>query len=205
MNELLATEGFVLLRRPSASDGWQTFTLFSAEHGPLLALQRLLRKPSKTQFQLDLFDEAALSLETANQGRTWFVREARLIARHAGIGRSYEALQGASALAGLLARNPVSPESREGVAALWRTALAAFAAGVRPDIVYFKSVYRFARDEGYPVKQEWIPGLSPADREAALAMLNLPLSEQKATPEESARLQRHLDDYLRGSTEILTG
>ena len=55
------------------------------------------------------------------------------------------------------------------------------------------------------MKQEWIPGLSPADREAALAMLNLPLSEQKAAPEESARLQRHLDDYLRGSTEILTG
>ena len=34
VNELLATEGFVLLRRPSAADGWQTFTLFSRRARP---------------------------------------------------------------------------------------------------------------------------------------------------------------------------
>ena len=205
MNEALTTEAFVLMKRPAASDGWHTFTVLSAEHGSLLVLQRLLRKPSKTQIPLDLFDEAALELETSNQGRTWFVREARLIARHTEIGRSYAALQGASALARLLARNPVSPESRVGVADLWRSALTAFDNGVRPEVAYFKSVYRFARDEGYPVKQEWIPSLSPSDRDAALALLTRPLAEQTATPEETARLQRHLDDYLRGSTEILVG
>jgi hypothetical protein len=52
------------------------------------------------------FDEAFLSLESSNQGRTWFVREARILCRSAGIGRSYEALRAASAFAALIARNP---------------------------------------------------------------------------------------------------
>ena len=40
---ILQTEAFILLKRPPA-DSFQTFTLFSAEHGSLLALQRLPKK-----------------------------------------------------------------------------------------------------------------------------------------------------------------
>jgi hypothetical protein len=103
----------------------------------------------------------------------------------------------------VIARNPVSPESRGSVAALFRTALAAFAEAARPDIVHFKSLYRFARDEGYPVKQEWLPGLAAEDREVAGFLLNRPLSEQTAAVDIVSRLHRLLEDYLRGNTEIL--
>ena len=51
---------------------------------------------------LDLFDEAALALESSNQGRTWFVKEARLVTRHPSIGASYESLLRASSLAELV-------------------------------------------------------------------------------------------------------
>jgi hypothetical protein len=89
------------------------------------------------------------------------------------------------------------------VASLLRGAFAAFASGVRPEIVYLKSVYRFARDEGYPLKQQWFPTLPPADRASVATLLNKPLAEQTAEPAVVARLQRRLDDYLRGHTEIL--
>ena len=79
-------------------------------------LQRLPRKSAPTAVALDLFDEAALVLESSNQGRTWFVKEARLLFRHAAIGASYETLLRASALAELVARNPVLEDSRRGVA-----------------------------------------------------------------------------------------
>jgi hypothetical protein len=203
----LQTDALVLLKQPPA-DAFQTFTVFSAEHGALLVLQRLPKKNAPATIALDLFDDVALFLESSNQGRTWFARESRLISRPAGIGRHYESLRFASALATLVARNPVPDESRAPVAALLRTAFAAFAASPRPDLVYFKSIYCFARDEGYPVKQEWLAGLPAADRTRAEHLLATPLATlaetQPATPDVlSATLLRRLEDYLRTHAEIL--
>jgi len=198
----LHLEAFVLTKRPAA-DPYQAYVLFSSEQGALHALQRVSKKPAPGQVQLDLFDEAALDLDSSNQGRTWFVREARLIARSAAIGRSYESLQAASAFALLIARNPVLEESRPQVAALVRTAIAAFATAERPEIVGFKCLYCFARGEGHPVKQQWFPLLTAADRETVAVLLNRPLAEQTAAPDTVARLQRALEEYLKGNTEIL--
>lgn len=200
--QALHTEAFVLVRRPTTADGWQAFTLFAPEHGPLHVLQRIPKKPG-TSVALDLFDEISAILESSNQGRTWFVREARVKVRHAEIGRSYAALQGASAFALLIARNSVSPDSRPAVAALLRTGLAAFASAARPEIVAFKCLYRFARDEGYPVKQEWLPSLPAEERTAAEGLINRPLAAQTAGADAVARIQRNLEDYLRGHTEII--
>ena len=198
----LQTDAFVLSKRPPA-DTFQTFNVFSAEHGALLILQRLAKKSAVTAVALDLFDEASLLLESSNQGRTWFVKETRLVTRHPDLGRSYETLVAASALASLVARNPVPEESRLAVASLLRTALAALATGARPDIVYLKSLYCFARDEGYPLKQQWFPLLPAADRATVAPLLNRPLSDQTAPPAVVHALQRDLENYLRGHTDIL--
>ena len=84
-----------------------------------------------------------------------------------------------------------------------RTALDAFATGVRPDVVHFKSVYLFAREEGYPLKQHWFPTLPAEDRATVAVLLNRPLAEQTAAPAAVQRLERRLAEYLRGHTEIL--
>jgi hypothetical protein len=202
--EFLTTDAFVLLKRPPA-DTFQSLTLFSPTHGPLLALQRLPKKSAATSIALDLFDEAALDLASSNQGQTWFVKEPRLLTRHTGLGRDYETLRHASALAAIVARNPAPAETRARIFALLRTAFAAFASAGRPDIVYFKSLYLLARDEGHPVKQHWFSALAAADRELVATLLNQPVAAQTAAPAIVARLQRHLDDYLRGHTEFLLG
>lgn len=198
----LQTDAFVLASRPPA-EAFQNFTVFSAEHGSLVILQRLVKKSGGSQIALDLFDEASLFLESSNEGRTWFVKETRLIHRATGIGRSYDALRCASAFASVVARNPVHENERPQVAALLRTAFRAFETATRPDIVFFKSLYCFARDEGYPVKEQWFPLLTATDREAVAELLNRPLAEQRAAPEAVLRLHRRLEDYLRGHTEIL--
>jgi len=199
---LLQTDAFILSKRPPA-DSFQTFTLFSAEHGALLALQRLPKKNAANHLALDLFDEVALSLESSNQGSTWFIKEVRLLARPAGIGRSYATLSLASTFTALIARNPVHEDSRAAVATLLRTALAAFANASRADIVFFKSLYCFARDEGYPVKQQWFATLPNPDQHLAAGLLNTPLATQTAAAEDTARITRHLETYLRIHTDIL--
>jgi hypothetical protein len=199
---VLQTDAFVLLKRPPA-DAFQSCTVFSPAHGVLFVLQRIPKKGSATAVPLDLFDDVALLLEASSQGQNWFIREVRVQARHAGIGRSYDALKFASALASLIVRNPVAEESRPPVGALLRTALAAFETSSRPDIVFFKSLYCFARDEGYPVKQQWLAALPAAERDRATALLNRPLSTQTSPAAEVGRLQQRLEEYLRGHTEVL--
>lgn len=198
----LATTAFVVLKRPPA-ETFQPFSVFSAEQGNLSVLQRVSRKAAATSVALDLFDETALILEGAPQGQTWFVKETRLLQRHADIGRDYETLRFASALALLISRNAVPEESRAGIYSLLRQAFTAFGQTQRPDVVYFKSLYLFARDEGYPIKQEWFPTLPAADRAHVTALLGRPLAEQDAPLTEVARLTRRLENYLRGHTDIL--
>lgn len=166
-----------------------------------MALQRLSKK--STSVTLDLFDEADLILENPGQGPASFVREVRVITRLTEIGKSYESLRLASHFANLVARNPVAEESRAGIYDLLRQAFSAFASGTRPDIVYLKCLYRFCRDEGYPLKQAWAPALPSSDRTAIASILNQPTAEQTAEPKLVARLQRRLEDYLRAETEIL--
>jgi recombinational DNA repair protein (RecF pathway) len=198
----LDTEAIVVSRRPP-SDSFQVLTLLSAGHGMLTALQRVAQKPAAGAPALDLFDEAAFVLESSNQGRTWFIKEARLLARHPGIGRDYETLRHASDFAAILARNHIPAETRASVHALLREALVAFAGAGRPDIVYLKCLYRLARDEGYPVRQHWFPALPAADREMVAAILNRPVSGQTAAPAAVARYRDRLEAYLRLHTDIL--
>lgn len=199
----LHTDAFILLKRPP-SDSFQNYTVFSPEHGTFLALQRIPKNTTRSQVApLDLFDEASLILESSNQGQTWFIKESRLITRHEGIGKSYEALLHASAFAGLIARNAVPEEHRETVGAFLRQVFAAFATATRPDIAHFKALYCFARDEGYPIKQHWVPTLPVEDRRQVVELLNQPLTAQTSSAPAVKRLHLRLEEYLRGHTEIL--
>lgn len=200
--QTLTTGAFVIDKRPPA-ESFQTFGLFSAEHGNLTALHRVPRKPPAGHVSPDLFDELAAVLETSNQGRTWFVREVRVTERRTAIGRSYESLAQASALAAVIWRNPVHEESRPAVDRLLRSAFGAFAEKDRPDIVYLKSLYVFARDEGYPVREDWLPSLAPAEREVAEPAIASPIGGAAAPRARIALIRRSLEDYLRSSSEII--
>ncbi len=198
----LTTEALVLGKGLPA-DSFQPFTLYSADEGVLRAYQRVSRRAAPTLAPLDLFDVAEVLLEASPQGNAWFVRESRVLEHHAGLGRTFDTLRLASAVATLVSGNPVHEESRAAVYRLLRNAFAAFSTSDRPDLVYLKSLYCFARDEGYPLRQQWLPGLSATDQALATAVLMQPVAGQTATPAAVARLQDKLETYLRGHTEIV--
>ncbi len=134
------------------------------------------------------------------------MRELRVLSRHEQIGRDYDALRLASAFAILVTRNPVPAESRAPVFGLLRKTFKAFANGFAPSVVYLKSLYSFARDEGYPVRQHWLATLSPELRKSAALLLQTPLSGLGGVAPEHLRngdvLVRRLAEYLRGHTEL---
>ena len=197
----LQTTGFVLAKQPSGSDAFEQLTVFSSTDGILHCLRRVSQGKANGS-TIDLFDETELWLESSNQGRTWFIKEHRVIQRSEGIGRSYEALRAASSFATLIIRNSVADESRESITALLRSTFTALAGGGRPDITWLKALYCFLRDEGYPVKQQWWPALTESDRETSVALLNQPLSAQTASPTSVTRITSQLETWLQAETEI---
>jgi hypothetical protein len=200
-----ATFAIVLDRKPAA-ENFQRLQCLSPEFGVLDCLQRLSRRAGATSAPLlDLFDEAHVALESRNEGRTWFVREATPQRRHTALAVSYEALRLACRFATVLTRNPLPEESRAAVCALVQRALEAWETGRRPDVVYFKSLYLLARDEGHPVREEWWQGLPAGDRDTAESVLRQPLSAQTATEADVARLTNALETYLQGNADMQIG
>lgn len=198
----LQTAAFILGREPSGADSFERLAAFSPTEGLLHCLRRHSGKAGGHTTPLDLFDEAELWLESSNQGRTWFIKEHRHITRHPGIGRSYAALQAAASLARLLQRNPVSHESRPPVAALLRQSFGALDHGARPDLVWFKTLFCFLRDEGYPVKQHWWQQLDPADRILSTQLLNHPIADQNPDAVTVRRLTGLLAHWVASDTEL---
>ena len=206
----LHTTALVLARQPSGSDSFEQFTVFSAESGLILCLQRLPRPASssrrapvsRSEGPIDLFDQIEVWLESSNQGRTWFIKEHRHLARHTGIGRSYDALKAAAALATLVTRNPVPDDSQERIAALLLQSLGALDQGARADLVWLKSLFCFLRDEGLPVRQHWWQLLPAAEREAATGVLNRAIAEQDPAAPLVATLTRKLEQWTDAETEI---
>lgn len=206
MGALSITTFCCVLRKFPEEDRFQAMQAFCGTHGTVTFRQRFSKKGASTQTALDLFDDAELVLDSSNQGQSWFVKEARLVTRRTQIGSRYEALVQAGALTSLVARNAVPEESREKVATLLRTALDALAAGARPEVVWVKSLYCFARDEGYPVLQHWRQELPTGLQAAAQVLLKTPLAalDEATLPRESAeQLAKRLEAYLRGHTEVL--
>ena len=196
----LLIDGYVLRREPTG-ENWVRVTLLSPEAGVVHFLQRFARRsPSSTP--IDLFDRVTATLERKTPSGVWFAREARVTARHPGLGRRYPVLREACAFAWILSSNPVHEDSRESVFKLLGHGLQAWERGEREDVVAFKCLYIFARDEGYAVKEGWWPQLPEQERIRAASLVNLPIQDQETDPEQVASIRRSLEHYLVHFTDI---
>lgn len=200
------TEAHVLAKAPHAGDHL-VLTCFSPADGLLTALLRPPRnQKTDTSPTPDLFDRLHLTLNhgrAAPTGGPWFVREYRLLTRHAALGRDYATLASASRLARLVTRNPIPEDSRVAIDALLTRALTALGRdGTRPELIYFKSLYCLARDEGLPLKQEWLPALPPADRDLVASALNQPATSAEPGAPDLSRLTKRLESYLSAEHDL---
>ncbi|MFP4283848.1 MAG: hypothetical protein ACLFU2_14600 [Opitutales bacterium] len=195
-------QALVFGRHDQGERYWR-YQLFDATEGPVEALWRRSQQASPRATPPDLFHELEVALQSSGGSRAWFIGEHRVIWAPDALGRSYAALQEASQFTRTLWQNLRHAEHFGPLYTLARNALEAFASGVRPEVAHFKALYLFAKEEGYPVKEEWWTGLPAASRALVAGLLQHSLGEQTAS-EEQARIQlAALQRYLRGSTDIL--
>jgi len=194
----------IVLSREESGEGTLRIRVFSSDEGLVLVYKRLASKRASGSLP-DLFDEVELRLSRPRTGSdsVSFVSEWRLLTRRPEVARGKSRLETASALSLLYQQNGAHLAEPAPAAKLLVDALDSLVAGYSPVAVYLKALYRFARVEGFPVKEAWWQSLSLVQKQNAAETLNVPLrdlvQEECATEEilESLKLWLNAETELR--------
>lgn len=189
------THRVVVLRLHAGGESFRRIDFLSASAGALLCLQRIPRSGAPKDSP-DLFDSAEAGVDVPRDGGPAFLREYRLLRRRGTLGSSYRALRDASAWGGFLAANAPHLADAGAIHALAERTFDAFAAHPGASaLILLKGLYLLARDEGYPVKESWWPGLAPDLRAPVREILSAPVPEP-AVPEKIASAERASAAFL---------
>lgn len=196
-------EALVLKTEPSGESFIKLYVI-TAETGIFLCMKRVPKRANSSTIP-DLFDTAAILLETSQLGTMRFVKEYQLRQRRDVIGQNYRSLRSASRLSQLLVKNASHMPESEWLFRLTERAFDAFAAGKAPDVVLLKSLYLLLKDEGYPVRESWWPTLRADLRETAKRLLSKPSPAHIDKPEQNTckLIEQHLTQWMRHQTDLI--
>lgn len=189
--------GFILDRIVQGEKFWRVVIL-TREYGAQPCLVRIAGK-NKTTCVPDLFDEAEILLDKPKAGTDSalrFAKEYRLVRRNVGISGNYSALVCASKFASLLAKNTFPPDSHTGIYRLSENVFRAFGEKPNPDATYLKALWTLARDNGYPVREDWFENSCFEDREGIAAVLKTPLEQLCIDSRDITHYVHRLESWL---------
>ena len=197
-------EDALVLKTEPSGESFLKLYLLTEESGVFLSMKRISKK-ANTSTTPDLFDQAAVILETSQQGTMRFVKEYQLIRRREAIGLSYRSLRGASRLGQLLVTNAAHMPESEILFDMTARAFDAFAEGKAPEVVLLKSLYLLLKDEGYPVRESWWPTLRADLSQSAQRILKAPAPTRidAAERETCERIEQHLSQWMRYETDLI--
>ena len=193
----------VVLSREESGEGSLRIRVFSSDEGLVLVYKRLASKRASGSLP-DLFDEVELRLSRPRTGSDSisFVSEWRLLTRRPDLARGQSRLETASALSLLYQRNGAHLAEPAPAAKLLADALDSHVAGYSPVAVYLKALYRFARVEGFPVKEAWWQSLTLVQKQNAAETLNVPLRDLVQEEYATEEILESLKLWLNAETEL---
>lgn len=198
---LLETQ-VIVLHKDNFNENFIRFDLFCPKNGKLCCLNRITKKSSTTSLP-DLFDLVTLQLSPAKQGDLYFLKDFQLNHRHSGIPKNYAAFHYACQWAKILSTNLSHIDRPQPLFLLTQKALDAFEHFPNPASAYLKTLYLFTRQEGYPIKEDWLINLTSTLLDTALIALQSPLKLQTLSPGTIETVIDHLHLWIRQQTDIL--
>ena len=194
--------GFVLSRNPTG-ENFLRLSIFDRTLGLSVALFRQVGKRAKTFPLPDLFDEIECTLgEIRKQGSMPFISEYRMIHSYREIAQKPTVFLAASEIGKFYLRNGTHLLDPGPQFQLLRRALESFSRAIIPNVVLFKLYYCFSRDEGLPVRQSWLSGLSKELYQDAQACLSQPVNQIHTDPSQIGLLLESLKVWMNEETEL---
>lgn len=175
--------------------------LFCPECGIVDVIKRVSKKKS-AQIP-DIFDEISAELESAKSGSLKFMRSFDILKKRRGIARSYEALTHASSIAECVLSNARNIEDCAKISSLLKSSLDAIDSLNAPAAARLKFIYVFARDEGYPVIEDFFNSLKNEDRQNFAFIIKTAVSELEKFDAIAEAHIAPLENWVRLNTDIL--
>lgn len=192
-----------LLRKAPSGEHHSLLYFFLKEGGRQIVLSRRGSTPARGNADPDLFESGDISIERKGSDKPAFLREFQAHSRFPGIARGYASLTTACRLTRFYELNLRHMEHFEFAWDLLHTALAAFAEKQRPQPVLLKSLFLFARHEGYPVKEEWLATLPSHAHTSVAHVLQSPVEDCEVDASVIEGHIRSLEAYFLHYTDLI--
>ncbi len=192
----------IILKKEASGEQFFKLTLLSAEHGSILAMFRRPKRNSRTPSP-DLFDEVEMVLEKKGENGFGFVKELTIQHQRRALAKSFIALELACEWSSILSKNLPRETETEAIYVLFKKGLDAWEKRKHPEAIFFKCLFVYAKDEGYPVKHDWFEKLKHNERVEVATILNTPISELELNPEICRKWNDALKHYVQHYTDIL--
>ncbi|MCH6257020.1 recombination protein O N-terminal domain-containing protein [Puniceicoccaceae bacterium K14] len=192
----------IVLNKKLSGENFIHLTLLSLDRGMVHAMQRKSKRRDSLS-PLDLYDEADCNLEKTDGNDLSFLKDYELIKRRTKIGTHYRSLEIAARISFFLQSNPIHELNNHSVYSLSNTSLDSLISHPTNAIcILIKVLYRYSRDEGFPVKEDWYSTLPTDDSRWAKTIINTPLAEIKIDTTCQTCVLESLEIYLDRFTEI---
>ena len=193
----------IILKREASGEQFYRLNVLSPEMGNSLVMMRRPKKNIRSGSTPDLFDEIEAVLDKKGEGGFGFIKEVNILKRRRGLAKSFIALELACEWANMLIKNLPRDMEVDAVYQLTQRGLDAWEKRTQPEAVFFKCLFIYARNEGYPVKHDWFETLTHQNRITVASILNTPLDDLDLKPEEVRKWNDALKHYVQRHTDIL--
>ncbi len=162
----------IVLDRVLSGERFFSLSLFGRSKGPFRGMVRR----SRQRMPPDHFDSGVAEWGRSRRGGDLvFIDDFQFEKRRSGIARDWDRMRTAARLGMVFFRNGNHLEDPAEAFAICQRALDWLNEPCSSGAVYLKALYRFAREEGFAVKQGWWSDLNPPDRDRAKAILQSPI------------------------------
>lgn len=192
----------IILKREASGEQFHCLTILSPEQGCVLAMFRRPKRNTRATMP-DLFDEVEVQLEKKGENGFGFVKELTIHQRRRGLAKSFIALELACEWSSILMKNLPRETEVKSVFKLLNKGLDAWEKRINPEAVFFKCLFVYAREEGYPVKHDWFENLTHHERVEVASIVNTPVAELTMKPEQLRKWIERLKHYIQHYTDIL--
>ena len=192
----------IILKREASGEQFHRLTILSPDYGSVLAMLRRPKRNTRTAMP-DLFDEVEVVLEKKRDDGFGFVKELNILHRRRGLAKSFIALELACEWSTILMKNLPRETEVQSVYALLQKCLEAWEKRINPEAVFFKCLFVYASEEGYPIKHDWFEKLIHHERVEVATILNTPIAELSMKPEQIRKWIEQLKHYIQHYTDIL--
>lgn len=192
-----------LLRKSDSSENHLLLVFFLKENGLKSVLVRKRSKAAAGQAVPDLFEIGELVLEQKDASRPAFLKDFTSDRQFPQIASKYPRLKNASSLARFYERNLIHMEHFDQAWNLLNESLAAFSEKDPAELVLFKTLFIFARMEGYAVSQQWLNQMPAEDRTGIQSALRQPVEECPHTAAQLNLWLQSMYQFFQQETDLL--